>query len=221
MYSETKPKRKREDIPSITQMVMSAVSGVWRFSLQSIRALLRWTWRMVRWSAIKTWQLTTLVAVFTWKGVVWMTLLPWRMLHGLVRWWRGPEPYFENERERDIYNRIRRQFRRRNRFRLHIFAYLTINSAFWLQWLNMSWAGYGMNFPHYIVLSVVTSFFLLFHFLQMRSAVAEEHAIEAAISRERHYVDYQDERRYSRLIDDSEIVDEYYLEEEMFKRKRG
>ncbi len=221
MYSEAKSKRKREDIPSMSQMLLSAVGNVWRFSQRSLGRLLRWTWLMIRWTAIKSWQLTALAGVFTWKATIWTLRLPWRMLRGVGRWWLGPQPYFENERERDIYNRIRRQFRRRNRFRLHTFAYLVINSAFWIQWLNLSWSPYRVNFLNYVALSVVTSFFLLFHFLQMRSAVAEENAIEAALSHERHFADYHDNIRYSRLTDDGEIVDEYYLEEEMSKRKRG
>ena len=220
MYSETKPKRKREEIPTLGGMLGAMGGGVWRFSQRAISRVLHWTWLAVKWSAIGSWRAVVWLTLFTWKGAGWALGLPGRMLGGVVRWWRGPEPYFESERERDIYQRIRRQFRRRNRFLLHTFTYLALNSAFWIQWYNMSRGAYPPSLWNYLALSVVTSLFLLFHFLQMRSAVAEENALETALNRERYYADQYDSLRYTRLSDDGEIVDDYYVDETEAKRKR-
>ncbi len=78
----------------------------------------------------------------------------------------------------------------------------------------------NLGIMNYVALTVVTSVFLLFHFLQMRSAIAEDAALESALNRERYYADQYDSLRYARLSDDGEIVDDYYLDEAEAKRKR-
>ncbi len=233
MYDSAKPKRKREDVPSIGDYLLSAVAGLGRAGFASARLMwrgvvqsLRWSWYGTRWGLRGAGYSLAFSAGILWEFVVWTLRLPLRMMRGLWRWWSGPEPYFESARERDIYYRIRRHFRRRRRFTLHIIAYLAINSAFWLQWYNMSSSPYPPRALNYAALTVVTSFFLLFHYLHLRSAEAEEQAIEEALERERFYAsqhamayDEGYDPAYMRLVDDGEIVDERYIEEER-KRKR-
>lgn len=233
MYDSAKPKRKREDVPSVGDHLLNGVAGLGRAGFASARLVwrgiaqsLRWSWYGTRWGLRGAGYGLAFSAGIMWELLVWTLRLPLNMTRGLWRWWNGPEPYFESERERDIYYRIRRHFRRRRRFSLHIIAYLAINSAFWLQWYNMRSASYPPSALNYAALTIVTSFFLLFHYIHLRSAETEERAIEEALERERFYADRQSDpyyvenvERYARLADDGEIVNELYSEED-YKRKR-
>ncbi|MBZ0294922.1 MAG: hypothetical protein K8L99_20335, partial [Anaerolineae bacterium] len=166
-------------------------------------------WQAVVWRAGRAWAIR-----------VWSVLLPWRMLKAVWRWWNGPEPYFESERERDIYRRIRRRFRRRNRLRLHGIIYLLANSYVWFEWQHYRFFRPSGTIWSYLFVTGVLTLVLLFHYLHMRSSEAEERAIEEAIDRERAWQSQQmDESRYLRLSDEGELLDDYYVEEEI-KRKR-
>lgn len=220
MDYDAKPKRKREEIPGWGDVLLEIVASIgrggwsvlrwgWRGITGAARWMGRWTWRAVVWSAGLAWALT-----------VWTVLLPWRVLKAVWRWWNGPEPYFESERERDIYRRIRRRFRRRNRLRLHGAFYLLVNGYLWFGWYQSRFFMMPGVIWSYFFVSGVLTVVLLFHYLYVRSREAEEQAIEEAIERERAWQSQQmDEVRYLRLSDDGELLDDDYIEEEI-KRKR-
>ncbi len=240
MY-DAKPKRKREDIPSITDYLLDFLTALARAGRAGLRGLwrvlaqcARWTWRGTRWTLRGSTRALIFTGGLLWTTTVWTLRLPWRMLRGLWRWWNGPHPYFESERERDIYYRIRRHFRRRRRHRLHVFAYVLVNISLWAQFASRPYP--LMFYPEralwsqpvwgHIVFTAAWSVILLFHYLHLRSAEAEDQAIEEALERERFYADRQhearyieDNARYARLTDDGEIVDEYDDDPHM-KRKR-
>jgi hypothetical protein len=204
MYEEGTYKRKREEVPSFGDRILDSVAALGRAGLSAVRYSMWGLWLALKWSAIGAWKATAFMAGLAWAVMVWTALLPWRMLRGLWQWWRGPEPYFENERERDIYRRIRRRFRRRNRFRLHTLIYLLFNGMIWLDWLTLPRFTYAPAWPFFAVL-IGWGAVLLFHYLYVRSAEAEDNALDAALERERAYADRQrrDSERYLRLVDEA------------------
>lgn len=224
MYEEAKPKRKREEIPGAGEQALNILAALGRLVIDVMRYSINGAWTGVKWSAIGTWRALKWTGRWSWRGVVftaalawaitvWIVLLPWRLLGGLWRWWRGPEPYFESERERDIYLRIRRRFRRRNRFRVHLLGFILFNAFLWSQLLTSL---YSDPRPA-LVLLVTWTIVLLFHYLHLRSGEAEDDALTEALERERAYTDTRDSARYLRLVDD----DGEFYEDIPAKRKRG
>lgn len=187
------------------------------YVLRGIVWSLRQGWRGTRWLGRGAWRATVWSIALAWTLTVWSVTLPWRTLKAIGRWWRGPEPYFESERERDIYRRIRLRFRRRNRLRLHGFIYLALNGFFWAQWFTMRNYLSAATWWSYIGLTFVLSVMLLYHYLSIRSAEAEENALAEALDRERWRAD--DAARYMRLSDDGELF-EVVEEDEKRKHRR-
>ncbi len=246
--NEAKPKRKRDefvddyfDEPRLFAQAWNFFVRVLAFCLSNLLITpLRWTWRQsmrllrFTWDVSVAvlgwgWRLTGRVLGFTFdksvKAIVWTARAPFRFLGWTWNWlFGGPEP---DDPMQALRWRIKRRYRRRNRFITHVFAYFTMNGYLWLTY-NSSY--YYPSEPLRSTPALFTLFWgvlLFFHYVRARMGDAEDNAMETALERqtawETPYV-VEDEvvydERYSRLADD-EILD-YPVDEQLRgKRKRG
>lgn len=248
--SEAKPKRKRVEIiddfdiephPNrliqvwdffvrvlafcINNLLITPLRWVWR---QSIR-LLRFSWdvsfAVLRWG----WRLTGRVLNFaidkSVKVVIWTARAPFRLMGWLWQWlFGGPEP---DDPMQALRWRIKRRYRRRNRFITHVFAYFSMNGYLWLTYNPSYYYSYEPLRSTPALFTLFWGVLLFFHFIRMRMGDAEDNAMEAALQRqtawETPYV-VEDEvvydERYARLSD-NEMIDHPVDERVKQKRKRG
>jgi 2TM domain len=246
--NEAKPKRKRDEFVDDYDDAPRRLTQAWNFFVRVLAfctnnlliAPLRWIWRqsmsllrftwdvsfaVLRWS----WRITGRMLSFTFdkslKTIVWTARAPFRFLGWTWNWlFGGPEP---DDPMQALRWRIKRRYRRRNRFITHVFAYFTMNGYLWLTY-NPTY--YYPDEPLRSTPALFTLFWgvvLFFHFIRMRMGDAEDSAMEAALQRqttwETPYV-VEDEviydERYARLTDD-EMLD-YPVDERLKqKRKRG
>lgn len=146
-----------------------------------------------------------------WRATLWTVKAPFRLLRwtwrGLNHLMNGRVPEFETVREREIYRRIKRRFRRRNRLITHLFIFVLVMGTTWVSWLTSlnDW-GYRWRGPYtgqIIAFTLLWVFFLIFHYVRYRMGESEDNALEAALERE-----YEREARSQPLY--YEEVDEYY-----------
>lgn len=251
--SEAKPKRKRVEIiddfdieppPNrliqvwdffvrvlafcINNLLIAPLRWVWR---QSIR-LLRFSWdvsfAVLRWG----WRLTGRVLNFaidkSVKVVIWTARAPFRFMGWLWQWlFGGPEP---DDPMQALRWRIKRRYRRRNRFITHVFAFVGFNGVLWWDRFSYAWRISYDYSPWYLSplgFTLLWGVLLLFHYVRVRTGDAEDSAMETALQHqtawETPYV-VEDEvvydERYARLSDD-EMVDHPLDERVKQKRKRG
>jgi hypothetical protein len=159
----------------------------WSYRVFVVKPL-RWLWQATVWTARVSWRATLWTLKWSWQAALWCIKTPLRWTGWLLREsWAlifGRMPEFETAREREIWRRIRRRFRRRNLFITHLFAFALINGGLWVDWLNRfyQWQYYATS--GYFVLTLAWGFLLLFHYIRLRMGEAEDDALEAALERE-------------------------------------
>ncbi len=142
-----------------------------------------------------------------------------------------PHPEFDTAREREIFLRIRRRYRRRNHFILHLFAFVGINAGMWIDWLDMTAYRYDAYAPYSLGPRLGFMAFwgvvLLLHYIRLRMGEAEDRELENALEREYErqqplYYEEMDEYYgdYAHLSDDPAAA-EYLPEPPQVKRKTG
>ena len=177
MYEETyPPKRKNDDyreplLAPLGRVLGRLIQGC--FQVLIVKPL-RWAWQVTLWSLRWTWRATVwaIKAPFRWTG--WLLRELWALSFGRM-------PELETAREREIWRRVRRRYRRRNFFMTHIFAFALIIGGMWIQYLSLTWRSYATP---YLFVTLIWAFFLLYHFVRYRLAEAEDTALEAALERE-------------------------------------
>ncbi len=220
-YTE-KRKRKRDDHYSVWASVGVAAAFMWRnLVVKPTRFMLGALWLLTLWTARAAWRTTVWTVHQTWALTKWTALAPFRAVRGLYNTFvRGiPEP---DDPFQAIRWRIKRRFRRRQRFLTHLFAFLGVNfiavadalmNSFKYQaYTGRSLMGYGVIMTFWLVL-------IVFHFMRMRLADAEDHAMQSALERQTPYLVEDDYARYARLT----ASDDERIETDMphLKRKRS
>jgi hypothetical protein len=175
------------------------IKAPFRWAWQGTLSALRWSWRqtvaMLHWS----WRFTKQAAVWTlratWAATKWTVVAPFRGL----RWLFGGEEPIPQNRYDEIRLRIRRHYRRRNRFITHLLLFALANVVMWVNAIIMNYYYYGTMYSvvgqQTIGISIFWGVMLLYHYIRVRMADAEDQAIEAALERERawefgqHFVD--------------------------------
>ena len=188
MYEDAVPsKRKNDDYrESLFSMLLRFLGRVMVFLIKfTVVIPARWLWRATVWTAIAPFR-----------------LLRW-LLHGLNILINGRIPEFETVREREIYLRVKRRYRRRSRFITHVFAFVLVNGIMWIEWFSRPDYYRPQSGPAYVGITLIWAFFLLFHHMRVRLGNEEDDAMEAAFERE-----YQREARLQPVY--YEEVDEYY-----------
>ncbi|MBZ0302432.1 MAG: hypothetical protein K8J31_21980 [Anaerolineae bacterium] len=127
-----------------------------------------------------------------WRVTLWAVKAPFRALgwlfRSLILLINGRPPEFETAREREIYRRVKRRYRRRNRLMTHLFAFILILGTAWISWLASlnDWA-YRWREPYtgqVIAFTLLWAFFLIFHYVRYRMSESEDQALETALERE-------------------------------------
>ncbi|MEL6524557.1 MAG: hypothetical protein AAFQ07_02505 [Chloroflexota bacterium] len=163
-------------------------------------------------------------------GIVWVLTTPYRMLRYLLN---GHIPHFETEREKAIFWRVKRRFRRKRLFMLHstlfgiftIFASMNIINQTILMLTEgaqypWSWGNYVNNTTVLIAFVLGWTFALWMHNRFNSMGNTEDQAVNDALEAEyrrqdhmHHYEHLEDEVYY----DDEAYYDDAYLDE---KQKR-
>lgn len=247
---EAKPKRKRDefiddfhDEPGLSAQVWNLFVRVLAFCVTTlIIAPLHWLWRQILRLLRFSWNLGFAILRWTWgftgrvlnftidksiRAVVWTVRAPFRLLGWLWHWlFGGAEP---DDPMQALRWRIKRRYRRRNRFITHVFAFVGVNGFTWWTFLGYLSRGYYFDpwFSSPIGFTLLWAVALLFHHVRARMGDAEDSAMEAALERQTAwktpYV-VEDEvvydERYSRLADRAMV--DYPVDERLKqKRKRG
>jgi hypothetical protein len=229
-YTE-KRKRKREEIPHRSFWAVLGVGTLflWR---SLIYKPARWMWRhglrLTRWTLRSSWRVTVWALQKTWAATKWTVLAPFRLLRWLYNMFiRGiPEP---DDPFLAIRWRIKRRFRRRQRFMTHLFAFLGVNFIAAADWLLNSFKYHSYTGRSLLAYGVMMAFWvavILFHFMRMRLADEEDRTIQAELERQRDYQmpylvedEYTLNERYTRLAVSGESSSEMELAPEKRKRR--
>ncbi|MCB9450794.1 MAG: hypothetical protein H6672_05110 [Anaerolineaceae bacterium] len=200
--SNALPKRKRKNDdwydwadgelpPPQTGWLAQLLGWSWRV----IKAPFRWAWRqsvaVLRWAWRTTGRATRWTLRVTWAVTVWTVVAPIRG----VRWLFGSKEPVPQNRYEEIRQRIRRHYRRRNRFITHLLLFILGDG---LLWINVASATHYPEYMQTVVLqqtigiSVVWAVVLLFHYIRVRMADAEDLALETALERERAWEQQRD-----------------------------
>ncbi|MCB9454394.1 MAG: 2TM domain-containing protein [Anaerolineaceae bacterium] len=193
-------------------VIKAPFSWAWRQSL----AALRWSWRQtvaaLRWSWRTAGRVTRWSLRVTWAATVWTATAPFRGLRWLFG---GKEPAPQNRYE-EIRQRIRRHYRRRNRFITHLLLFILGNA---MMWINAASLYYGyLNsaiLRQTIGISIGWAIALLYHYLRVRMADAEDQALETALERERaweqgqHFADEETPFSYGSRLAEEDTWEEW------------
>jgi hypothetical protein len=179
-----------------------------------------------KWTAFSTWRATVWTAQRTWAVAKWTALAPIRALGWLYNTFIRPIPE-PDEPFLAIRWRIKRRFRRRQRFMTHLFAFLGVNFVAGADWLlnSFKYQSYtGRSLLGYGVIMLFWVALLIFHFMRMRLADEEDRAMQTALEHQRDYqspylVEDEYDERYERLSDDGELVIDYEIPSEKRKRR--
>lgn len=200
--------------PSQAGWLVQLLGLSWRV----IRAPFRWTWHQsvaaLRWSWRTTGQVTRWSLRMTWAMTVWTVTSPFRGLRWLFS---SKEPVPQNRYEA-IQQRIRRHYRRRNRFITHLLLFILGSAAMWINVANASYYPiymYTVVLQQTIGISIGWAIALLYHYLRVRMADAEDQALEAALERERaweqgqHFTSEETPFNYGSRLAEEDTWDEW------------
>ena len=200
MYDDALPRKRKND--EMRPLLVVLAQFLWWLTRGSFHVLvtipLRWAWRATVWASRIVWQATR------WSAKAPFRFLGW-LLHGLNTLINGRLPEFETAREREIYRRIRRHYRRRNRLHTHILVFVAGIALLWIERANrLYWSPFHPLEP-YVFFTVLWTALLGFHYMRVHMGETEDNALEAALERE-----YEREARSQPLY--YEEIDEYYGE---------
>jgi hypothetical protein len=232
--STIKRKRKREEIYEESLYIngesvfIQILRFLWRlliapfaWSWRQFMRLMAASWRMTKaalgWSLRSSWQMLAWIFRIAKDTTVWTVKLPLRAFSWSWQAVFGPPVRYSNPRYAEIHALITRRYRRRRRFITHLFIFIVTNIIMWLDW----WFEHPVYYfyPQHpfnstpLLLTVIWTVILVFHFVRMRHGVEEDVAIEQAIEREREWEllrrEYApfDDGRYARLADGDDAVE--------------
>ena len=210
-------------------LIVKPIRWTWRQTARLTRWALGTTWLVTAWTARTTWRVTVWAVQHTWAATVWTVRAPFRALGWLYNTFvRGiPEP---DDPFLAIRWRIKRRFRRRQRFMTHLFAFVGVNfiaaadamlNSFKYQYYtDRSLLSYAVMMAFWVAL-------LVFHFMRMRLADEEDRTMQAVLERQHDYqtpylveddyaADAHMDERYTRLS----AEDGSYAEVEIPREKR-
>lgn len=189
-------KRKNDDYyEPFLQALLRWLGRVLVFSFHYlVQVPLGWLWQATRWTLRQSgrvllwaWRQCERGLAWTWRASLWLLLQPLRGFAWL--WQRGVElifgriPEFETVREREIFLRIRRHFRRRNFFITHLIIFIVVNGSLMVEWLNRDPLFRG-PLSSRLGFMGMWAVVLLLHYIRLRMGEAEDAALEAALERE-------------------------------------
>lgn len=205
MTTNIKDKRKRSN--DGTPLLLLPVVMVWR----GLKATAGFLWRLLGdmlfgiWYIIKSiagwgWQAAGQTMGWLWRNgwqmLGWVWQLPFRASKWGLSLFRIHVPAHLTAREAEIYLQIKRYYRRRRRFMLHMFAYavgllaLGMRTSEVYQWGGSAYWRYELQ--EIVFLSVIWTMMFFYHYIWLRMQDSEAQALHHALSDER---DREDERR--------------------------
>jgi hypothetical protein len=195
--SEAYPRKRKNDdyYEPFVQLLLRWLGRALVFSFHYlVRVPLRWSWQATRWTLRQCGRVLAWAGRWTGRALAWTwrtsLLLLLQPLRGLGWLWQcgielifGRIPEFDTVREREIFLRIRRRFRRRNHFITHLIVFIVVSGSLWVEWLNRDLMFRGPLSARlgFIGMWAVV---LLLHYIRLRMGEAEDAALEAALERE-------------------------------------
>jgi hypothetical protein len=172
------------------------------------------SWKILSFILKGIWSVMSFFAKGIWSGLSWLFKLPYRLLRYIIS---GRVPRFENARQEEIFWRIKRQYRRKRFFALHLMFYM----AGFIAGLGISISEYlrlaeqMLLYPEYnywdnfysMIISMgaglgIWTLIILFHFIFNRMGNEEDKALGAALEQEYTRSDERSYERYERLHED-------------------
>jgi hypothetical protein len=246
--SNMQEKLKRKNDEAHTPLWQSAwkygvvlpVKGMWRYG---VVLPAQGAWSATKWVFRSSWRVTKWASGQAWRGVVWTAKAPFNFLG----WLFGTNiPEYLSEREKAAYRRIKRYYRRRNRFIAHSFMYgvgwVVVLAQFFSLLRRGAETGWDMlpAIGSTFAFIGVWTLLMAFHYVRIRmgeaedaalAQVLEEDAVSIYLPRKRSGLAYHEPydepevyeaNPYRHLTDDGEFADEapYYDEEQVYKNRK-
>lgn len=198
----TKVKHKHDFEPRPNPLI-SVTSAIFQF----IGWLLSQAWSGFMWVIRHAFRLISWLAGRMWALFLWVINKPYQILHYMVN---GYVPNFDNAREEDVFWRVKRHYRRRTFFLIHlvifalaILANIVSTIDYWLIAQRNGWEYYPV--PN-VVLITVWLIILIGHFSWLRLKREEDSALGDAMQRE--YDRTLQEKQAANRLGDMMIIDE-------------